>query len=99
MFSSSHFRQPDFFCKFCFALICFSQAVFEVAEVEVVAAEDLAAVVEGSEVVAAEASEEDEEAVVDVDSEVRPFSVFYKLFFVFPRVKVLILCCFPAGGR
>ena len=69
------------------------------AEVEVVAAEDSAAVVEGSEVDAAEASEEDEEAGVDVDSEVRPFSVFYNLFFVFPRVKVLILRCFPAGGR
>lgn len=23
MCSSSHFRQPDFFCKFCFAVICF----------------------------------------------------------------------------
>lgn len=66
---------------------------------EVVVAEDLAAVVEGSEVDAAEASEEEEEAEVDVGSEVCPFSVIYRLIFVCPHVTVVIFCCFPAGGR
>lgn len=56
------------------------QVVFEVAGVEAAVVEDLeAAVVEDLEVDVAEEASEEEAAVVDVDSEVGRFSVFYYL--------------------
>lgn len=66
-------------------------------DLEAAAAEDLgAAVVEDLEVDAVEeASEEEEEAVADVDSEVGPFSMFYNFFCCLFWLKVTIFfCCF-----
>lgn len=60
---------------------------------EVAVVEDLeVAVVEGLEVDVAEASGE-EEAAVDVDSEVGLLTAFYRCLVVLPGVKVIILLC------